>query len=100
MKILKAVSIMMLLILTIPEAVSIISPFVDVSSELLICENSTEEEQKESNSEKDFDDLEEYLLLENGLYSEKYSLISLQYFYDNTIVNIVTDVVTPPPKQT
>ena len=98
MKILKIFAIMLLLVLTIPEAASIISPFIDVDCELVCCEKPTEEEQKENKSEKDFDDLEEFLLSNNHQLTEVQHSICFYTFDRKCFSDITTDIVTPPPK--
>ena len=98
MRILKIVSIFLLFLLTAPTIISAISSIYTIDCELLCCEKTTEEEKQENKSEKDFDDLEETLLSENQTKSELQYNICTYSFKGVSFIDIVSDIVTPPPE--
>jgi hypothetical protein len=99
MRIIKIVAITLMFVLTVPTIISAISSFYDVNCELISCEKATEEEKEESKSEKDFDDLEEYLLSQTEYLSEYHKDICLYSFRGKHFIDIVSDIVTPPPEE-
>lgn len=98
MRIIKIVAITLMLVIAAPSVVSAISSFYTFDCELLCCEKPTEEEQKENKSEKDFDDLEEYLLSKDKELSELNNENFLYSFRGKHFIDIVTDIVNPPPE--
>ena len=98
MRIIKIVAFTLLFVLTAPTIVSAISSFYNIDCELVCCEKPTEEEKEEKKSEKEIDDIEEYLLSENEFLS-KLNYINCTYSFDGKhFVDIVSDIVTPPPE--
>ena len=98
MKIIKIVTLALLFVITAPTILSAISSFYDIDCELICCENSTEEEKKEKKSEKELDDLEEYLLSRAAALSEQNFDICIYSFGGKHFIDIVSDIVTPPPE--
>lgn len=98
MKIIKIVAITLMFVITAPTVYSAISSFYDVECELLCCEKTTEEEQKENKNEKELDDLEEYLLSENETLSELQCKVFFYSFRGKQFIDIVSDIITPPPE--
>lgn len=98
MRIIKVVALTLLFIITAPTVVNTISSFYNIDSEFVCCEKQTEEEKKENKSEKELDDIEEYLLSENKFLSQ-INYISCSYtFGGKHFTDIVSDIIIPPPE--
>tara|TARA_B110000285_G_scaffold203419_1_gene239500 strand:- start:333 stop:629 length:297 start_codon:yes stop_codon:yes gene_type:complete len=96
MKIIKIVGLTLLLVIAAPTIISVISSFYNVNCELVCCEKQTEEEKNESKSEKDIDGLEEPLLSASLI--ERHCNVCVYSFRGKRFIDIVSDIVTPPPE--
>ena len=85
-------------VLIVPTIISAISSFYNVDCDLISCEKPTEEEKEENKSEKDIDDLEEYILNQGEYYSEYKNSFFSYSFSGKHFIDIVSDVITPPPE--
>ncbi len=98
MRIIKIVAISLLFLITAPTLVSVISSIYDVESSLVCCEKPVEEESEEKKSQKELDDLEEYLLSKNEFLSQANFMNCSYSFRGKHFIDIVSDIVTPPPE--
>lgn len=98
MRIFKIVAIALLFVIAVPTVVSTISSFYNIDCELLCCEKQAEEEKEENKTEKEIDDLEEYLLSENEFLSQANFTNCSYSFRGKHFIDIVSDIVTPPPE--
>jgi len=99
MKIIKIVGLTLLLVIAAPTIISVISSFYNINCELVCCEKQTEEEEKNENkSEKDIDGLEEHLLSETASLIERHCNVCVYSFRGKHFIDIVSDIVTPPPE--
>ena len=78
-----------------PVFVHTISSFIEREAIVL----SLEETEEESKKEKDFDDLEEYLLSQKEELSQLNNKSLLYSFNGKYFIHIVSDIITPPPER-
>lgn len=95
MKLIKIVALALLFVITMPTVVSVFSSFYTIDCELLSCEKPTEEE---SESEKDIDDLEEYLVSQTEHVAKHHYVICGYSFRGKHFIDVVSDIITPPPE--
>jgi len=98
MKIIKLVGLTLLLVIAAPNIISVISSFYNINCELVCCEKQTEEEKKENKSERSIDDLEEYILSTTTSLSEIHCTVCVYSFRGKPFIEIVSDIVNPPPE--
>lgn len=98
MKIIKIVGLTLLLVIAAPTIISFISSFYNINCELVCYEKQTKEEKNESKSEKDIDDLEEYLLSTTVTLSEIHCNVCVYSFRGKHFIDIVSEIVNPPPE--
>ena len=96
MKAIKTTAITLLVVLTVPLTASFINSFCSPDTEIVFCETPNEEEQKD---EREIDALEEYLLGEHPIKTIIQAKPLLYSFRGKSFIDIVTDIVTPPPEQ-
>jgi uncharacterized protein YxeA len=98
MKIFKIVAIILLLVIITPTIISAFSSFYTLDCEFVSCEKTTEKENEENKSEKDVDDLEEYLISKTEYITEQHSAFLAYSFRGKHFIDIVSDIVNPPPE--
>jgi len=102
MKTINLIALLFLVVLTTSDILSVFCSLSDSSIELVVCENTNEEEQreeKENETKETFDDVEEYTV---DLLIEPMSIESkdIHYsFYKTVFMGLVTDITSPPPKR-
>ncbi len=100
MKIVKLTSIVLLLVLSIPIAVTVVTFFDNSGEKVMFCETQTEEqkEERETDREENINDLEDYIL-EGFL---PFSRSSPDYFNSpsekKSFLSSIREIVTPPPE--
>lgn len=101
MKTIKVIAFLLLVVLTASDVLSVVCALNDSDIELVVCENTNEEEQreeKENEAKETFDDVGDYtvdLLIKPTAVESK----NIQYsFYKKVFIGLVADIQSPPPK--
>ena len=95
MKLFKITAVTLLLVLSTPLVISFVSAFYSQNTEIVFCETSSEEEQKD---QRETDDIEECLLGEHLVQETRVPKVLSYSFMGKSFIDIVTDIVTPPPE--
>jgi hypothetical protein len=93
MNLLKILTINFILVITAPNVISLIYSCYLIDPNIISFDSDTKDE-------KDFDDLEKYIVSQTSCLYKKKSIIFHYSFYINGFIDIDSEVVKPPPELT